>query len=196
MTKSPSLPSQNPKAGKKSGSSQGGVSLVEALIAILILSGGMVLYAKNWTANFGAKNSTHVRAIAASQAAEIGNVLLANIADLDRETPNGEVISRVQQFSNRLAEHLNGFAPARGYECVQGTPRSLGTPNTNINLANATLPRTWAQGAAACVRITPLPNLPTNTNGVWVQVEAHWVDSHTEKGSTESVSVYTLVSPL
>lgn len=177
-------------------SRKNGFSMVDALIAILVLSIGLVLYAKNWTANFGAKNSTHVRSIAATQVAEIGNVLLANISDLDRDTPRGQIISRMQQFSGRLEDHLNSFAGARGYECTSNGPRALGAPNNAIDLSQATLPRAWAQGAASCISIRPLPNLSTQTNGVWVHIEARWIDSHTRDNQTENVSVYTLVSPL
>lgn len=173
-----------------------GFSLIDALIAILLLSIGVVLYTKNWTANFGAKNSTHVRSIAATQVAEIGNILLANISDLDRDTPRGQIVSRIQQFSQALVNHFNSFAPARGYKCTDNGPQALSTPDNAINLSSATLPRVWAQGAASCVRIRPLPSQNTQTNGMWVHIEVRWVDAHTRRNQTESVSVYTLVSPL
>lgn len=170
--------------------------MVDSLIAVLVISVGLVLYSKNWTANFSASNSTHTRSIAATQVAEIGNVLLANIADLDRDSPRGAVVSRVQQFSRALSDHLNGFASARGYQCGAQGPQ-LGGASTNATaLNNATLPRTWAQGAAACIRISPMPNLSTDTNGVWVEIETSWIDPHTQSGQTESVKIYTLVSPL
>lgn len=177
-------------------SRKNGFSMVDALVAILVLSVGLVLYAKNWTANFGAKNSTHVRSIAATQVAEIGNVLLANISDLDRDTPRGQIISRMQQFSGQLENHLNGYAGARGYECTSNGPRALGSTNNSMNLNDATLPRAWAQGAASCVSIQPLPNLTTQTNGVWVHIQVSWIDAHTRDNQRENVSVYTLVSPL
>jgi hypothetical protein len=41
-----------------------------------------------------------------------------------------------------------------------------------------------------------MPSLNTDTNGVWVEIETSWIDSHTLEGQTESVRVYTLVSPL
>ncbi len=170
--------------------------MIETMIAIFILSVGLVMYAKNWSANYSAKNSTHVRSIAAAQVAEIGNVLLANISNLDRDTPRGQIIARMQQFSTQLENHLNDYARARGYECTSSGPRSLNTPVASINLNAATLPRTWAQGAASCIRIRPLPNLSTQTNGVWVNIEANWVDAHTQDNQSERVSVYTLVSPL
>jgi hypothetical protein len=123
--------------------------MVDSLIAVLVLSVGLVLYTKNWTANFGAKNSTHARSIAATQVAEIGNVLLANIADLDQDAPRGAVVSRVQQFSRALVDHINSYASARGYECGKQGPK-LGSGNSGSNNLNtSTLPRTWAQGAAA-----------------------------------------------
>ncbi|MCR2745832.1 type IV pilus modification PilV family protein [Limnobacter parvus] len=174
----------------------GGFTFVESLIAISILSIGLLLYAANWTANFGAKSATHARSIAATQVAEIGNVLLANISDLNRTAPRGQVISRVQQFSNQLESHLNGFAGANGYTCDQSAPRVIGTPDTTININNSTLPRAWAQGAASCIKINPMPNIGTDTNGVWVRIEANWIDAHTQQGQSENVSVYTLVSPL
>ncbi|WP_334120646.1 type IV pilus modification PilV family protein [Limnobacter sp.] len=177
-------------------SRKSGFSLIDALIAILVLSIGVVLYAKNWTANFGAKNSTHVRSIAATQVAEIGNVLLANISDLDRDTPRGQIVSRIQQFSGALVNHLNGFARARGYECANNGPQALNAPNNAIDLNGSTLPRVWAQGAASCVKITPLPSQSTQTNGMWVHIEVRWIDAHTRRNQTESVSVHTLVSPL
>lgn len=177
-------------------SEQRGFTMVDSLIAVLVLSIGVVLYTKNWTANFGAKNSTHARSIAATQVAEIGNVLLANIADFDQDTPRGAVVSRVQQFSNALVNHINGFANERGYSCAAQGPRLKHATSTSSRLNNATLPRTWAQGAAACVSIKPMPNLNTDTNGVWVEIETSWIDSHTPRGQTESVRVYTLVSPL
>lgn len=177
-------------------SEQRGFSMVDSLIAVLVLSVGLVLYTKNWTANFGAKNSTYVRSIAATQVAEIGNVLLANIADFDQDSPRGAIVSRVQQFSRSLTDHINSFANARGYQCGnQGPQLGHGTSPSN-SLHNSTLPRTWAQGAAACVSIKPMPNLDTDTNGVWVEIETSWVDSHTQEGQTESVRVYALVSPL
>jgi len=170
--------------------------MVDSLIAVLVLSVGLLLYTKNWTANFGAKNSTHARSIAATQVAEIGNVLLANIADFDQDTPHGTVVSRVQQFSRALEEHINSFSNARGYRCGNQGPQ-LGNVTANSNgLNNSTIPRTWAQGAAACVSIKPMPSLGTDTNGVWVEIETSWIDSHTQEGQTESVRVYTLVSPL
>ena len=126
-----------------------GISLVDSLIAILVLSIGLVLYSKNWTANYSAKNSTYARSIAATQVAEIGNVLLANISDLDRDEPRGQLISRVQRFSNDLASHINSFAASGGYECKEGEPRAITTGRGAIgNLSESTLPRTWAQGAA------------------------------------------------
>jgi Tfp pilus assembly protein PilV len=177
-------------------SEQNGFTMVDSLIAVLVLSVGLVLYTKNWTANFGAKNSTHARSIAATQVAEIGNVLLANIADLDQDAPRGAVVSRVQQFSNTLVNHINSFANARGYECGNQGPKLGGSATNSSSLNNSTLPRTWAQGAAACVSIKPMPSLNTDTNGVWVEIETSWIDSHTLEGQTESVRVYTLVSPL
>ena len=177
-------------------SEQNGFTMVDSLIAVLVLSVGLVLYTKNWTANFGAKNSTYSRSIAAAQVAEIGNILLANVADLDQDTPRGTVVSRVQQFSNALVRHINSFANVRGYECsIQGPKLGSGSAS-NISLSNATLPRAWAQGAAACLSIRAMPNLNTDTNGVWVEIETSWIDSHTQEGQTESVRVYTLVSPL
>lgn len=173
-----------------------GFSMIDALVAILVLSIGSVLYAKNWTALFAANNSTHVRSIAATQVAEIGNVLLANISDLDRDTPRGQIISRIQQFSAQLENKLNSYAIAKGYECTNNGPRALGAPNNAINLNQATLPRAWAQGAASCISIRPLPNLSTQTNGLWVHIQASWIDAHTRDEQTENVSVYTLVSPL
>lgn len=181
----------------KSDSKERGISLVDSLIAILVLSTGLVLYAKNWTANYSAKNSTYARSIAATQVAEIGNVLLANISELDRDEPRGQIVSRIQRFSNDLAAHLNNFAATGGYECAGGVPRAMTTGNGAArDLSESTLPRTWAQGAASCVTITPLPAQPTQTNGVWVQIRASWIDAHTRDGQTESVSIYTLVSPL
>lgn len=174
----------------------GGFTLIESLIAIFILSIGLLLYTTNWTANFGAKSSTHARSIASTQVAEIGNVLLANISDLDRDAPRGQVISRVQQFSSRLENHLNDFASANGYGCNRSVPRLTGNPDTSINLNNYTLPRVWSQGAASCITIDPIPNIGTQTNGVWVKIDAHWIDAHTKEEQTENVSVYTLVSPL
>jgi prepilin-type N-terminal cleavage/methylation domain-containing protein len=189
---------QNPnqKDNKKLASRSDGFTLVESLIAISILSIGLLLYATNWTANFGARSATQARSIAATQVAEIGNVLLANISDLSRDDSRGQVISRVQQFSNQLENHLNGFARANGYTCNQSVPRVIGNPDTSINIGNATLPRAWSQGAASCISINPMPNIGTQTNGVWVRIEANWIDAHTKEGQTENVSIYTLVSPL
>lgn len=173
-----------------------GFSLIDSLIAILVLSIGMVLYTKNWTATYGAKSSTHVRSIASNQVAEIGNVLLANISDLDRDASRGQIIARVQQFSNQLNQHLNSFARARGYECSGTGPRVINNADTTGNLNNSTLPRTWAQGASTCIDIRPLPNQSTQTNGVWVEIESSWIDAHTDSNQLERVSIHTLVSPL
>lgn len=177
-------------------SRQHGMSLIDALLGILVLSIGLVLYARNWTANYSATNSTYSRSIAASQVAEIGNILLANIATFDSNSPRGQIISRVNQFSNQLETHLNSFALASGYECNNGIPKELSSPNSLINLEQSTLPRVWAQGAASCITIRPKPSLATGTNGVWVSIEVNWVDAHTPEEQTERVSVHTLVSPL
>lgn len=170
--------------------------MVESLIAILVLSAGVVLYAKNWSANFSATNSTHVRAIAAMQVAEIGNVLLANISDLGRDASRSQISARVQQFGANLQEHINSFGPAMGYRCTDQGPVPVNRVEDISHLNNATLVRTWSQGAASCVRITLLPNIATNTNGVWVKIETQWIDAHTLEGQLESVAVHTLVSPL
>lgn len=180
-------------------SRKNGFSLVESLIAIFLLSAGIVLYAKNWTANFGAKNSSHIRTIAASQSADIGNVLLANISDLDKTTPRSQLITRIQQFSDQLQDRLNSYSVARGYECINERPRWVageGAP-VNVNLLNqATVARAWAQGAATCVSIKPKTGIHTSTNGVWVEIETRWIDAHSRDAQAEKVTVYTLVSPL
>lgn len=172
-----------------------GFSLIDALIGIVILSVGLIWFTKNWNANFSAKNSTNSRSVAATQAAEIGNVLLVHVSDLDKTTAPGLVQARVQSFSDSLANHLNSFARAKGYECIGNEPHALGAPDLSINLNSATLPRVWAQGAASCVSITTLPFVTTQTNGVWVKVQVHWIDAHTQVGQSESVSIHTLVSP-
>ena len=119
---------------------------------------------------------------------------------------HGDVFDVTMQHGKWLAKlgavgydtliHINSFANARGYECGNQGPKLGGSATNSSSLNNSTLPRTWAQGAAACVSIKPMPSLNTDTNGVWVEIETSWIDSHTLEGQTESVRVYTLVSPL
>lgn len=177
-------------------SKQRGVSLIEALIGIAILSVGSIWFAKNWSANFNAQSSTNSRSVASMQAAEIGNVLLANVSDLNKDTARGQVLNRVKRFSAELAGHLNSFAPAKGYECTDTGPNAIERAGSSSKLDKATLPRVWAQGAASCISITVDESIPTQTNGVWVKIETTWIDAHTQDGQIEGVSIYTLVSPL
>lgn len=137
--------------------------------------------------------------MAATQAAEIGNALLANVADIDKGAPRGEVVSRVQQFSNELTREVNRLAESSGYECNNNKPVLKEKSLDKADLAESTLPRTWAQGASVCISIKPMPDetsKPNDPNGVWVLIEAHWIDPHTRDKQVETVSVHTLVSPL
>lgn len=173
--------------------------MIESLIGILILTAGVVLFSKNWGANLNAQSGASFRAVAATQAAEIGNVMLAHIANEGRAASHGQIVSKVQQFANDMNRHLNSFAEARGHQCNNQSEavRLTGhAARTQSELQQSTLARIWSYGPVKCIRITPLPNIHNHTNGIWVRVEAKWIAPQAANNQFETVSVYTLVSPL
>lgn len=171
-----------------------GISMIELLISILILSVGVIAYAKSWSNAASLSIENAERQQIASMAGDLSNVFAAHLNNMNTQSSRNSVISRLNTFASQLEQSFESNYASAGYECVQGRPRLTGP--RNFSQLNSTLMRAWALGPSVCIQFKVLDQINTGFNGVWVETKVTWISIQNRAGELETLTMPSLIAPM
>lgn len=178
-----------------------GISLLEVLLSMLILSAGILSYAKSHSNQITAGQDNLERQQAALIASDINNMIAAHVntkaAASSTVLTANEIRNAIKTLQGQLLTEATKVATARGYSCKDNVP-TLGTTSTNGKKTTATALQSWVQGPAFCLVLEIPPNQVINSNftGVWIRTVVHWQPLKRADNSTDNMSISSLIAPM
>jgi Tfp pilus assembly protein PilV len=175
-----------------------GVSLIEVIFSMLILSAGVLAYTQSHSNQIAAGLDNMERQQAALIASDINNMIAAHVNLAGSSASKTDVQNRINSLKSSLESEAKKIAAERGYTCdSQNTPTLKGKAISTANTTSTAL-QPWVQGLAFCLKIAIPSNqqVDSNYNGVWVQTTIYWQPLKRADNSTDNITISSLVAAL
>ncbi|WP_288107941.1 hypothetical protein [Limnobacter sp.] len=137
---------------------QSGISIIEAVVAALVLSIGIAGFAKQWnlvmSSNVDSASASRINSL-------VGNLnmsIQAHASELEGTMSANDYFQNVSGFAKQLANQVNASISAKGlYTCKKGIPVPTENTETNAWSNSSTLLNVIGQANAVCITVNTDP---------------------------------------
>lgn len=163
-----------------------GITVLEALIGMVILSIAMAGFAKQWTTSTVSNIDVSERIRIAAIGTNLNSVVVAHASTLDPTLPVDSYFSSVQNFTDQLKTRINSHIAGKGvYHCSPSNQPVLATTGVGVPLSSgstSTLLDPLDKVSAVCITFKFIKRFDapaeggTRSYGLQMETQANWIE--------------------